>query len=74
MGYWALVARPLTCRRTQRVHGRWSNCLEQETLDRLQFAQACSLDRSSAAGWIGVGISGGGCVANAESSVQGVSS
>ena len=64
VGYGAL--RP-TCRRAHRVHGPWSNFLEQETLDRLQFAQACSLERSSAAGV------GGGCAATVASAVQGVS-
>ena len=64
VGYGALR---LTCRRAHRVHGPWSNFLEQETLDRLQFAQACSLERSSAAGV------GGGCAATVASAVQGVS-
>ena len=53
------MGRSGTCRRVHRVHGRCVNSLEQETLACLQFAQACSLVKSSAAGWISEGVVGG---------------
>mgnify|MGYP004244571969 CR=1 FL=1 len=59
------AALPLTCRRAHRKHGPWSRCLEQETLDCLQLAQACSLDRIASAGGAAgsIGVGGGGCAA-----------